>query len=105
MSIRIMTAVWDTPTQLNPTARLVLLSLADQANDDGWCWPSLASTGRRCGVSEDTVRRWITVLAMTGLAERHPREGGPRCTGSPLAGAEQAPSADATPWRDCYPTP
>lgn len=104
MSIRIMTAVWDTPTQLNPTARLVLLSLADQANDDGWCWPSLASTGRRCGVSEDTVRRWITVLAMTGLVERHPREG--RSTMYRVTpGGAATPSADATPGVTATPTP
>ena len=104
MSIRLMTAVWDTPTELDPTARLVLLSLADQANDDGWCWPSLASTGRRCGVSEDTVRRWITFLAMTGLVERHPREG--RSTMYRVTPSGPAtPSADATPGEAATPTP
>lgn len=45
----------------------MLLSLADQANDDGVCWPSVGSTARRCRLSERQVQRWIQVLVDKGL--------------------------------------
>lgn len=40
MSIAIMSAVWNTYDG-TPARKLVLLALADHANDEGVCWPSL----------------------------------------------------------------
>ena len=37
-----MTHVWTTADDVRGAALLVLLALADCANDDGRCWPSLA---------------------------------------------------------------
>jgi biotin operon repressor len=66
MSVAAMSWAWqqDCPT---PTAKLVLLKLADNANDAGECWPSLATIARHCGVERNTVWRVIRQLAERGL--------------------------------------
>lgn len=50
-----------------PTPKLVLAALADQADDDGWCWPSQAVIAERCEMGERTVRRHIATLRDLGL--------------------------------------
>ncbi|WP_161512724.1 helix-turn-helix domain-containing protein [Actinomyces howellii] len=47
--------------------KLVLAALADQADDDGWCWPSQATVAERCEMGERTVRRHIATLRDLGL--------------------------------------
>jgi hypothetical protein len=44
------------------TKLLILVSLADQANDEGWCWPSVALIATRCRVSKRTVQRVLSEL-------------------------------------------
>lgn len=51
MSIRIMTSVWDDGPD-DKGELLVLLALADNANDDGYCWPSISYLSRKCRLSE-----------------------------------------------------
>jgi hypothetical protein len=53
-----MARVWDTPG-LSPTLRLLLLALADHANDDGVCWPSYATLEARVGLSGRQLRRLL----------------------------------------------
>ena len=48
MSIQWMTRVWAAPEPAHPTDRLMLLALADNANDEGYCWPCVATLQRRC---------------------------------------------------------
>ncbi|WP_454932028.1 helix-turn-helix domain-containing protein [Actinomyces oricola] len=50
-----------------PMPKLVLAALADQADDDGWCWPSQAAIAERCEMGERTVRRHIATLRSLGL--------------------------------------
>ena len=50
-----------------PMPKLVLAALADQADDDGWCWPSQAVIAERCEMGERTVRRHIATLRDLGL--------------------------------------
>ena len=61
MSTIIMTACW--PLQgMSPAQKAVLVSLADNANDDGVCWPSVARIAERTCLSERAVRnalRWL----------------------------------------------
>jgi len=45
MSTSIMAQVW--PLQLPPVAKSVLVSLADNANDTGFCWPSIETICER----------------------------------------------------------
>ncbi|MBK6707558.1 MAG: helix-turn-helix domain-containing protein [Sphingomonadales bacterium] len=44
MSIQIMTVVWE--LDLPDSEKLALLALADNANDEGYCWPSMATLAR-----------------------------------------------------------
>lgn len=55
-----MTAVWD--LTLPDSEKLVLLALADSANDNGKCWPSMASLTRKCSKSARTVQGVIKSL-------------------------------------------
>ena len=67
MSIRLMNEVWS--LDLSATSKIVLLSLADQANEEGVCWPSIAHIAKRSSVSTRTVHRCISQMAATGLLE------------------------------------
>lgn len=75
MSNYVLTWVWKHAPIQDPTCLLVLASLADQANDDGYCWPSVASTAKRCRISERQVQRWVTKLVEDGLLEVQERPG------------------------------
>ncbi len=68
MSVRVMTAVWDIP--MEPMEKLVLLAMADCANDEGICWPSIATIARKSGTSERTVQRSIQSMKERRLIER-----------------------------------
>lgn len=74
MSIKLMSAVWD--IELAPGEKLVLLALADQANDDGrQCWPSVETIAHRSGQGVRTVRRALESLETKGHLTRHHRDG------------------------------
>lgn len=66
MSLRVMSRVWDTVCESH-TQKLVLLALADNANDEGKCWPSTETLARKCQVSDRTIQVQIAVLAKNGL--------------------------------------
>ena len=71
-----MSWVWDHST-VGGTERLVLLALADCANDEGReCWPSIATLARKCRVDTRTVQRVIRRLADGGHVEILPSPGG-----------------------------
>jgi DNA-binding IscR family transcriptional regulator len=68
MSIALMALVWKNSNPRSPVDRLVLLSLADQANDqDGTCWPSIGHIAQRTGLSARTVQRSIRALEAAAL--------------------------------------
>lgn len=85
MSVRVMTAVWELP--LPDSEKIVLLALADCANDEGHCWPSMATLARKCSKSDRTVQTAIKALVDAGHLTRrevlgkgcnytvHPRSG------------------------------
>lgn len=50
-----------------PTEKAVLISLADQANDAGVCWPSVASLCERTCLGARTVQRALRELEAAGL--------------------------------------
>lgn len=69
-----MSAVWE--LDLASGEKLVLLALADQANDEGrQCWPSVASIGKKSGQGERTVRRLLADLEEKGHLTRYLRDG------------------------------
>lgn len=67
MSFRYLNAAWE--LELPSHLKIVLLSLADQANDDGECWPSQSTIGRRCGTSTRQVSTNLRTLRDMGLIE------------------------------------
>jgi hypothetical protein len=69
-----MSAVWD--LDLPPGEKLVLLALADQANDEGrQCWPAVSTIAKRSGQGERTVRRALHDLEAKGHLTRDHRDG------------------------------
>lgn len=70
MSLRCICWVFDQLREgRGPSASssLVLLKLADRANDDGICWPGKERIGDDVGLSEETVRKSIKSLEAVGL--------------------------------------
>lgn len=63
MSIQAMAQVWKLPASMTtPSQRLVLLALADHADDDGVCWPGLKGLVQKTGLTMKTVRKHISGL-------------------------------------------
>ncbi|WP_183271986.1 helix-turn-helix domain-containing protein [Buttiauxella sp. A111] len=59
----------------NSLRKLVLLKLADNANDKGECWPSYQHIADQCECSKSAVRNHIDALEEMGLLERENRLG------------------------------
>ncbi|QIB32647.1 helix-turn-helix domain-containing protein [Ancylobacter pratisalsi] len=54
-------------------AKLVLLALANYADEDGYCYPSQATLADVTEMSRDSISRHIKTLESLGLLEREPR--------------------------------
>lgn len=63
-----MSLVWS--LALPDSQKIVLLALADSANDEGHCWPSMASLVRKCSKGERTIQGVIKDLCDTGHLTR-----------------------------------
>lgn len=53
----------------NPQVKLILILLAENANEDGVCWPSQVSTAEKAGCSVITVKRVQKLLEAEGVIE------------------------------------
>lgn len=67
-----MAAVWKNgpPTS---TQRIVLLALADNANDEGQCYPSLKTIAEKCALSRRAVAKAIDKLEADGYVSHRRR--------------------------------
>jgi len=63
-----MTRVWD--LELPDSQKIVLLALADCANDEGHCWPSMRTLASKCSKGERTVQGVIVKLVEAGHLTR-----------------------------------
>jgi hypothetical protein len=94
-----MTAVWE--LDLPDSDKLVLLALADCANDEGHCWPSVRSLTIKCSKSERTIQGSIKKLVEEGhLIRREVPGKGCNYTVLPrnsCAPAKNAPAQGTTP--------
>ncbi|MFW7526319.1 helix-turn-helix domain-containing protein [Vibrio ostreicida] len=71
MSIKVMSYVWDIP-QFKGSDKLVMLCLADHADEHGLCWPSIETIARKSGVSATTVKSTLKKLETGGwVAKKH----------------------------------
>jgi len=61
-----MTKVWDTECESH-TQKLVLLALADNANDQGVCWPSIPTIAKKCSLTDRAVYAQIEALQSRNL--------------------------------------
>jgi hypothetical protein len=73
MSLRALTWAWEQELT-NPSEKLVLLAIADHANDDGMCWPSMSHVAERCLLSTRQIQRITEQLVDYGLVSRERRK-------------------------------
>lgn len=59
----------------NPLRKLVLLKLADNASDQGECWPSYQYIADQCEISKRSVMNHINELCKSGLLKKVSRKG------------------------------
>lgn len=97
MSTIIMSACW--PLQgMSPTQKAVLISLADNASDEGVCWPSINTIGVRTCLSERAVRSSLRWLEESGVLVSNQRYG--RSTWYTITPAGYAPGTKCPPAPD-----
>ncbi|WP_062388754.1 helix-turn-helix domain-containing protein [Pseudomonas abietaniphila] len=60
----------------HPLRKLVLIKLADNASDQGECWPSYQHIADQCEISRSTVKVHIRELEQAGLLRREFRRKG-----------------------------
>lgn len=107
MSTAVMAACW--PLQMPPTQKAVLISLADNANDHGECWPSIPTIVARTCLGERTVHgaiKWLeahgalvadrsngrhTRYTVTPATFQPPQEMRPRSSRTPAGDAVEPP--------------
>ncbi|MGY2892511.1 helix-turn-helix domain-containing protein [Deinococcus sp. UYEF24] len=65
MSIKVMTEVWGS-SQATGTKRLMMLALADHANDEGCCFPGISSLALKCKISERNAQLVLRDLEESG---------------------------------------
>ncbi|MEE3584620.1 helix-turn-helix domain-containing protein, partial [Pseudomonas aeruginosa] len=75
--------------------KAVLISLADNSNDDGVCWPSVAKIAERTCLSERAVRNALRWLEDAKVLVSHPRHG--RSTWYTVTPASYAPGTTCPP--------
>lgn len=69
MSFDLTRLAWDVKG-IDAQARLVLLLLADVADNGGNCWPSVAFMAEKTGLGERAIRYRLTQLTESGLVSR-----------------------------------
>lgn len=69
MSIKIQAWVWENAADVKGTDLLMLLAIADHANDEGICWPSVGTLAAKCRVSERQAQYIISRLEAADILE------------------------------------
>ncbi len=101
MSIDLLNRAWASNVD-HTTQLLVLLSLADQANDRGLCWPSIEHVSKRARCSPRSVIRATNALAGAGHISIERKTGRGRANVyhvHPIARKEEGGGAAAEPAR------
>lgn len=105
MSIKLMTAVWERE-DLTSTHKLVLLALADWANDEGLCWPSINRLAVKTSMAGRSVQRLIRQLEEMGFIRREEEIGKGNRYWIKIPLTECHPCHSVTPpLTECHPTP
>lgn len=72
MSMELMVQAMKTKVG-NPLRKLVLIKLADNANDKGECWPSYQNIADLCEIDKRTAQRHVAALCEMGLLRKETR--------------------------------
>ena len=99
MSTIIMAQCWPVGG-MSPAQKAVLISLADQANDDGYCWPSVKTISTRTCLSERAVQgaiRWLAAANILRASERSGTSTVYQITPAAYAPPQEMRPADAAP--------
>lgn len=101
-----MSQVWDN-TELSSTEKIVMLSLADHANDEGVCYPSVTRLTQRTGLSERAVQGAMKRLREGGYlsVEKNAGRAGSNLYTLHLTPAADAPPHEMHPRSRCTPPP
>lgn len=83
MSMELMVKAMNTKVG-NPLRKLVLIKLADNASDQGECWPSYQHIADQCEISKRSVMLHVSNLEAQGLLKKEIRKGGPKGNSSNL---------------------
>jgi hypothetical protein len=67
--------VWTQAPDLRGERKLALLAMADWANDEGYCWPSLNSLARKCSIARRSALRIVQHLEQAGYVTSIPGRG------------------------------
>jgi hypothetical protein len=78
MSIKVMSKIWESGPKLQ-SHRFVLLALADYANDDGECWPSINGIARKTCMTTRGVQKIMRHLEADGWVVVVPGAGRKNC--------------------------
>ncbi|POP69030.1 helix-turn-helix domain-containing protein [Pseudomonas syringae] len=71
MSIKAMNWAWE--QKLSPSSKLILMAIADAADEEGDCWPKVKTIAKKCGVSDRTVQRVLKEFVSGNLISVTPR--------------------------------
>lgn len=71
MSIKLMNLVWQ--SSLHRSNKLLLLALADSANDEGVTWPSIKNLMAKCSLTERQICYSIKELIILGVISKEAR--------------------------------
>jgi uncharacterized phage protein (TIGR02220 family) len=94
----------------NAARKLVLLKLADHANDQGECWPSYQYIAQQCEMNKRSAMRHIEALCVEGFIAKRTRKG-PKGNSTNVyvvtlgGGKLSPPSETVTPPSDTMPPP
>lgn len=70
MSIKLMSQLWDNEDpELSGPRLLIMLCLADHANDDGFCFPSIDRIATRARIQNRNAMRYIQELEAAGYLQ------------------------------------
>jgi len=73
MSVKASAWAWEQQLDAPPAAKLVLLAIADRADEEGYCWPKVPTIMAKTGLSKSTVIRNLNWLKSNQYIERGSR--------------------------------
>lgn len=104
MSIKIMSQVWESGPEKQGHL-LVMLALADYANDAGKCWPSIRSIAEKARMTERGVQKILRTLEDQGWVETAVGNGRKGCSEYTLNPERGSPPNEVHPERGDTKTP